>query len=104
MKRVAFVMQLKKGCKEEYEKRHDEIWPELVQLLKNCGISDYSIFHHAQTNQLFGILKVSDETRINELKNQEVMKKWWSKMKDLMETNEDNSPKSISLVELFYLP
>ena len=44
MKRVAFTMQLKPGQKEEYKKRHDEIWPELKQLLKQAGISEYSIF------------------------------------------------------------
>ena len=42
--RIAFKMQLFKGYEEEYKKRHDEIWPELQQLLKETGISDYSIF------------------------------------------------------------
>jgi L-rhamnose mutarotase len=44
MKRVAFKMQLHQGQVEEYKRRHDEIWPELVELLKSIGIEDYSIF------------------------------------------------------------
>ena len=44
MNRIAFKMKLKQGCVEEYKKRHDEIWPELKQLLKDAGIGDYSIF------------------------------------------------------------
>jgi len=41
MKRVAFKMKLKNGCFEEYKKRHNEIWPELVKLLSDAGISNY---------------------------------------------------------------
>jgi len=44
MQRVAFKMKLSKGKETEYEKRHDEIWPELKSLLKVTGIEDYSIF------------------------------------------------------------
>ena len=40
MQRVAFKMQLNKGAEAEYEKRHDELWPALTQLLKSKGISD----------------------------------------------------------------
>jgi L-rhamnose mutarotase len=41
---IAFKMQLFPGFEAEYRKRHDEIWPELVALLKEAGISEYSIF------------------------------------------------------------
>ena len=44
MARVAFRMKLYKGSENEYRKRHDELWPELEQLLKSTGISEYSIF------------------------------------------------------------
>ena len=44
MKRVAFKMTLKPGCEAEYQKRHDEIWPELSRVLSEAGVSDYSIF------------------------------------------------------------
>lgn len=44
MKRFAFKMQLKAGCEKEYEKRHAAIWPELVQMIKDQGVSNYSIF------------------------------------------------------------
>ena len=42
--RNAFKMKIKSGCKAEYKRRHDEIWPELTDVLKKSGISDYSIF------------------------------------------------------------
>jgi L-rhamnose mutarotase len=104
MQHVAFKMKLFKGCKDEYKKRHDELWPELKELLKQTGITDYSIFLDEETNVLFGYLTIEDAKKLNELSQHEIMKKWWNYMKDIMETNEDNSPVSIPLKEVFYLP
>ncbi|MEO6329923.1 MAG: L-rhamnose mutarotase [Ginsengibacter sp.] len=104
MQRVAFKMKLNKNCIDEYKKRHDALWPELETLLTSEGIREYSIFVDANSNDLFGYLKIADAKLLNNLPEHEVMKKWWSYMKDIMETNEDNSPLSIPLQELFYLP
>ena len=104
MQRVAFKMKLFKGCEAEYKKRHDEIWSELKELLKQRGVKDYSIFLDVETNDLFAYLTVEDAKRLDELPEEPVMKKWWNYMKDIMETNEDNSPKVVSLKEVFYLP
>ena len=103
MHRVAFKMKLFKGKEAEYKKRHDEIWTELKSLLKTTGIEDYSIFLDEETNVLFGILKVEDTLKLDELPNHPVMRKWWSYMKDIMETNEDGSPVSVRMSEVFYL-
>ena len=103
MHRVAFKMKLFKGKEAEYKKRHDEIWPELKGLLKTTGIEDYSIFLDEETNILFGVLKVEDTLKLDELPNHPVMRKWWSYMKDIMETNEDGSPVSVRMSEVFYL-
>lgn len=104
MSRIAFKMQLHKGYEEEYKKRHDELWPELKKLLIETGISEYSIFLDETTNSLFGILKIHDELSLDKLSEQPVMKRWWTYMKDIMESNSDNSPVSIPLKEVFYLP
>ena len=104
MQRVAFKMQLHKGFEEEYAKRHECLWPELQQLLSETGISEYSIFLDPATNSLFGVLKVNDKTKLDELTSSPVMKKWWAYMKDIMESNADNSPVSVPLKEVFYLP
>jgi L-rhamnose mutarotase len=104
MKRMAFKMKLNPGCQDEYIRRHDTIWPELVTLLKDTGISEYSIFLDEETLALFGVLKVNDALQMDKLPEQEVMKRWWDYMKDIMESNPDNSPVSIPLEEVFYLP
>ena len=103
MQRIAFKMKLSKGCEEEYKRRHDSLWPELQSLLKKTGIQDYSIFLDEETNILFGYLTITDKTKLDDLPNEPVMKKWWAYMKDIMESNPDNSPVSVPLVEVFYM-
>ena len=96
-------MKLFKGCEDEYKKRHDEIWKELKALLKECGITGYSIFLDETTNSLFSFFTIDDAKKLDKLSNEPVMQKWWSYMKDIMETNEDDSPVAIPLKEVFYL-
>lgn len=104
MKRLAFKMKLSPGNIAEYKKRHDEIWPELTALLHATSISDYSIFLDEETLDLFGVLRVENETAMDQLPHHPVMKKWWTYMKDIMETNPDESPISIPLQEVFFMP
>lgn len=97
-------MQLFKGFEAEYKKRHDELWPELAELLKATGISEYSIFLDEATNSLFGVLKAIDPVALDNLPASPVMQRWWQYMGDIMESNPDNSPVSVPLKEVFYLP
>ena len=93
MLRDAFRMKLKPGCIEEYRKRHDRIWPELVKAHSDCGICDYSIYLDEETLTLFA-------DRMGEL---DIVKKWWEYNRDLMEVNPDNSPVFTPLVEVFHM-
>ena len=103
MKRAAFKMFLKPGFKEEYKKRHDEIWPELKALIKESGVYDYSIFLDEETNTLFASQKVKGDEGSQDLGKNPIVQKWWAYMADIMETNSDNSPVSIPLDEVFYM-
>ena len=104
MTRIAFKMKLHAGQMEEYKRRHDKIWPELSKLLSETGVADYSIFLDEETAILFATLKIDDPIRLDGLPEHPVMKKWWAYMGDIMESNADNSPVSIPLEEVFYLP
>ena len=59
--RKAFVMSVNPGAEEEYEKRHNSIWPELEKVLKDHGVSNYSIFLHPEKHQLFGYAEIENE-------------------------------------------
>jgi L-rhamnose mutarotase len=103
MKRIAFKMKLKPGFKQEYINRHNRIWPKIAALVKNSGISDYSIFLDEETNTLFGVQKVSGDVSSQGLGSEEIQQKWWDYMSDIMEVNPDNSPVTTYLDEVFYL-
>ncbi len=103
MQRLAFKMKLNEGQKDAYKQRHDALWPELKTLLEENGVSEYSIFLDEETHTLFAFQKVSGEGGSQDLSNNEIVKKWWAFMADIMEVNPDNSPVSIPLEEVFYL-
>ncbi len=103
MKREAFKMYLKPGYEAEYERRHNEIWPEVKELLKETGVSDYSIFWDKETNLLFGVQKTEGNASSQDLGDNAIIQKWWAYMADIMETNSDNSPVSIPLKEVFHM-
>jgi L-rhamnose mutarotase len=104
MSRVAFKMKLYPDSVDEYKRRHLEIWPGLVELLKHAGISDYSIFIDEESSCLFAVLKADDESSLDQLPHNPLMQQWWQYMSDIMETHSDNSPLSTPLKEVFYLP
>jgi L-rhamnose mutarotase len=104
MEQVAFAMRLKPGQAAEYERRHNAIWPELVALLKQAGISDYSIFLDEATGTLFAVLRRSEDHRMDRLPEEEVMQRWWAWMAELMATNTDQSPVTVPLRRVFHLP
>lgn len=103
MKRLAFKMYLNEGQKEEYRKRHNQIWPELKKLLKEAGVGEYSIFLDEATNTLFAFQKNTGEGGSQDLGQTEIVQKWWAFMADIMKTNPDNSPVSVALEEVFYM-
>lgn len=96
-------MKLKPGCEVEYEKRHRAIWPELVKLLKETGVSDYYIFWDKETNLLFAVQEQGGESGSPDARHESDRKKWWDYMADIMDVNPDNSPVSIPLKEVFYM-
>ncbi len=103
MKRHAFTMKLKPGYEEEYKKRHDEIWPELEEVLSEAGIHDYSIFLDEETLTLFAVQKLEDDYNDEDITGNPIVRKWWDYMEDIMETNPDNSPVTTPLKEVFHM-
>ena len=101
--RIAFKMKVNPGAIEEYKKRHDELWPELHKLLKDAGISEYSIFYDEETHILFAFQKQEGNKGSQDLGKTDIVKLWWKFMADIMETNPDNSPVSSPLEEVFFM-
>ena len=100
----AFRMNLNPGQAEEYKKRHDEIWPELAKILRDAGVSDYSIWLDPETNHLFAILKRPHDHTMASIPSNQIVRKWWDFMADIMETDETNKPVEVELAKMFHLP
>ena len=103
MERIAFKMFLLPGHAAEYRRRHDEIWPGLVDLLHAAGISDYSIFLDEETHTLFAVLRRTSDHSMDSLPRAELMRRWWSHMADIMQTNSDGSPRQQPLSSMFHM-
>ena len=104
MEKYAFKMRLNPGMEAEYRKRHDEIWPELVDLLRQAGVRDYSIHLDRETGILFGVLWREEGHRMDDLPAHPVMQRWWAHMADIMEVRADNEPVAVPLVPVFHMP
>lgn len=104
MEKYAFKMKLNAGMRDEYKRRHDEIWPELVTLLKDAGVSDYSIHLDEETDVLFGVLWRTTPHGMDALPSHPVMQKWWAYMADIMQSHPNNEPVAIPLVNVFHMP
>jgi L-rhamnose mutarotase len=104
MQKYAFRMRLNPGQEAEYRRRHDAIWPDLAALLREAGISDYSIHLDRETGLLFGVLWRRDDHAMDDLPAHPVMQRWWAHMADIMATNPDGSPVAVPLETVFHLP
>ena len=103
MEQIAFKMQLLPGHAAEYKRRHDRIGPELCALLREAGISDYSIFLDEETNVLFAVLRRRQGHRMDELRHTELMRRWWQSMADIMVVQADLAPVQRGLLPVFHM-
>jgi len=104
VERFAWKAVIREGKLEEYKKRHDEIWPEMKQVLKDAGICNYSIWNIG--NEVFGYFECEKGVAFAE-KHQAgspIVDRWNEYMKDVMTMVMDQitgaQPK---MREVFYL-
>ena len=98
-----FKMKLYKGMEKEYEKRHNELWPEMKEMIHQYGGKNYTIFLDEETLVLYGYIEIESEELWAKSADTEICRKWWHFMADIMETNPDESPVSIDLKNVFHL-
>jgi len=101
--RIAFRMNLNPGQAAEYKKRHDEIWPELVDALHQAGVSDYWIWLDPETNHLFATLIRTDDHTMDDLPKTDANRRWWDFMMDVM-AYDGERPLVVDLQPMFHLP
>ena len=103
MIRKAFRMSVHAGAASEYERRHRPIWKDLEAALAEHGVGTYSIFLDDESLDLFGYVEVESEDLWARIAATDVCRRWWRHMRDLMPANEDDSPVSRDLREVFHI-
>lgn len=98
-----FKMKLYEGKEAEYEKRHNDLWPEMEAMIHQYGGRNYTIFLDKETNILFGYIEIENEELWNKSADTDINRKWWDCMMDIMETNPDHSPVCVELHPIFHL-
>ena len=89
MERFAWMGRIKPGMEAEYKRRHDEIWPEMVELLKSAGICNYTIW--SDGDLLFGYYECEKGIEFAEKTqaNSPIVDRWNEYMKDILELEMD---------------
>lgn len=103
MIRKAFTMHVHADAHAEYERRHAALWPEMEAALREHGVRSYSIFLDPVRNLLFAYAEVGSEARWQAIAETAACRRWWTYMRDVMETNPDDSPRSEEMREVFHL-
>lgn len=96
-------MSVHPGCQEEYERRHSPIWPELEDVLRSHGVTEYSIFLDPTTCDLFAYVEMDSQERWDAIAETDVCRRWWAHMRELMPSAADHSPLATPLREVFRL-
>ena len=99
----SFKMHLYEGMAEEYERRHNLLWPEMKDMIHEYGGHNYSIFLDSETNVLYGYIEIEDEDKWAESADTAINSKWWDYMADIMDPNQENRPVSVELTTVFHL-
>jgi L-rhamnose mutarotase len=85
MERACFRFRLKPGAEAEYRRRHDEIWPEMLQALRDCGIANYTIFRDGDSLIAFAQCQPDARTAFAAMAATEVDARWSTSMEPLIE-------------------
>lgn len=105
MIRKAVVFQVRRGCAEEYVRRHNPVPPEIAELLKKHGVKNYSIYLHEPTGMLFGYFEAESEEELARLDDYAVNHRWWESNAKILvcENDGDVKGKEEELREVFHL-
>jgi L-rhamnose mutarotase len=98
--RVAWVMRLKPGNEAIYKQKHDEIWPEMLALMRRDGVHNFSIYRYGL---LLFACQERDTPPPEGKPTDRVIWRWWEMMAPYMETNPDFSPVMEPVEEMFHV-
>ncbi len=103
LNRRAFMMSVDPDKKQECLDYVSKVSSDLTNQMKKNGIHQYSLFLDQDSCLLFGFLEYRSERGLETFTSSEECKQWWKETSQFIISNEDNSPISTDLQEVFRL-
>lgn len=103
MQRICFLMEVIPGCEQEYERRHREIWPELVAELSRAGVRNYSLFRRGTTVIAYAECHPDAATAFGAVGATEVNARWADWFTDVLAQHTDESGQLIEAQEVWHV-
>lgn len=105
MERVCFLLKVKADRIEEYKRRHQDVWPDMLQALRETGWHNYSLFLR-DDGLLVGYFETPDlQAALDGMAAREVNRRWQAEMAPFFEGLGDRRPDEgfLRLEQVFYL-
>jgi L-rhamnose mutarotase len=103
MERFCFTFELRPGAEAEYQRRHDEIWPELVAALKDAGVSNYTLFRRDRQVIAYCECEPDAATAFGNVGATEVNRRWSAWFEDVIERLTDADGELFQAHEVWHL-
>lgn len=105
MARVAIRLKVREGQQEEYRRTHRNVWPELLQAIKDVGIHNYSIFLDGTDLFLYLETEGDFEKAWRPLRQTEISRRWQEYMSPILEPAQGLDPGEApkTMEEVFHL-
>lgn len=103
MERLCYTFELRAGMEAEYERRHAEIWPELVVAIRDAGFSNYSLFRRGTEVIAYAECEPTIESAIAKLERAEINGRWSTYIRSLMTRAIDDEGRFFTVDEIWHL-
>jgi L-rhamnose mutarotase len=103
VERLCYTFELRAGMEAEYERRHAEIWPELVAAIRDAGFSNYSLFRRGTEVIAYAECEPTIEAAIAKLERTEINGRWSTYIRALMTRAVDDEGRFFTVDEIWHL-
>lgn len=103
MERFCFTFEIYEGMEEEYKRRHDEIWPELVEVIQASGLRNYSLFRRGTQVVAYGEAHPDVATAFGKVGESDANARWAAWFEDVIVNLTDSKGRLLSLEEVWHL-
>lgn len=103
MQRFCFTFTLRPGSEAEYQRRHDEIWPEMVEALQQAGIHNYTLFRRGLDVIAYAECEPDAETAFAKIAATDVDARWSKWFTDVIERRYGDDGQPMTAQEVWHL-